>query len=73
VFYGLAAVSTLSAPVQEVLRLKFSHGLSYREIAEVTGLTVSHVGVRIHEGMTILRRRLAGSPRVEAMTDGGVR
>ena len=70
---ALAAVSTLSAPVQEVLRLKFSHGLSYREIAEVTGLTVTHVGVRIHEGMTILRRRLAGSPRVEAMTDGGVR
>lgn len=70
---ALAAVSTLPAPVQEVLRLKFSHGLSYREIAEVTGLTVSHVGVRIHEGVTILRRRLAGAPRVEVATDGGVR
>ncbi len=70
---ALAAVSTLSAPVQEVLRLKFSHGLTYREIADVTGLTVSHVGVRIHEGMTILRRRLAGPPRVAALSDGGVR
>jgi len=69
---ALAEVAILPGPVQEVIRLKFAHGLSYREIAEVTGLSVSHVGVRIHEGMTILRRRLAGSPRV-AVTDGGVR
>ena len=68
-----AEVSTRPAAVQEVIRLKFTHGLSYREIAEVTGLTVSHVGVRIHEGMTVLRRRLAGAPRVAAATDGGVR
>lgn len=69
----MTELSTLPAQVQECLRLKFAHSLSYREIAEVTGLTVSYVGVRIHEGMTILRRRLAGSPRVETATDGGVR
>jgi RNA polymerase sigma factor (sigma-70 family) len=69
---ALAEVATLPAPVQEVLRLKFAHGLSYKEIAEVTGLSVSHVGVRIHEGMTVLRRRLAREPR-PATTDGGVR
>ena len=70
---ALLEVSTLPTAVQEVIRLKFTHGLSYREIAEVTGLSVSHVGVRIHEGMTVLRRRLAGTPRVEAATNGGVR
>lgn len=69
---ALHEVASLPAAMQEVIRLKFTHGLSYREIAEVTGLSVSHVGVRIHEGMTVLRRRLAGPPRVAAI-DGGVR
>ena len=43
---------------QEVLRLKFQHGLSYREISGVTELTVSHVGVLIHNGLKALRARL---------------
>ncbi|MFN0052863.1 MAG: RNA polymerase sigma factor [Planctomycetales bacterium] len=43
---------------QETIRLKFQSGLSYREISEVTGLTVSHVGVLIHTGLKTLRARL---------------
>ena len=63
---ALHAIGALPEGQQEVLRLKFSHGLSYKEIAEVTGLSVSHVGVKIHEGMRALRARLG-------VAQGGVR
>lgn len=40
---------------QEVIRLKFQSGLKYREIAEVTGHSVSNVGVLLHTGLKRLR------------------
>lgn len=43
---------------QEVIRLKIDHGLSYREIAEITGLTVSNVGYLLHQGFQTLRTKL---------------
>ncbi len=43
---------------QEVVRLKFQEGFSYKEISSITGHSVSHVGVLIHEAMTRLRREL---------------
>ena len=54
-------VATLTDRQQEVLRLKFSGGLSYREIAGVTGLTVSNVGVILHTAITKLRTNMTGS------------
>lgn len=54
----LQQVSRLSDKQQEVLRLKFHGGLSYREIAEVTGLTSTHVGVILHTAITKLRKRM---------------
>ena len=36
---------------REVVRLKFQEGLSYKEIADVTGHSVSHVGVMIHNAI----------------------
>lgn len=54
----LSQIERLSDQQQEVLRLKFSGELSYREIAEVTGLTVSHVGVILHAAIAKLRERL---------------
>jgi RNA polymerase sigma-70 factor (ECF subfamily) len=48
---------------QEVIRLKFQHGLSYKQISEVTKLSVSNVGFLIHTGLKTLRRRL-GEPGV---------
>ncbi len=36
---------------REVVRLKFQEGLSYKEIAEVTGHSVGHVGVMIHNAI----------------------
>lgn len=58
----LAVLGTLPAGHQEVLRLKLAHGLSYADIAEVTGLSVSHVGVKLHDAMKTLRARLGISP-----------
>lgn len=54
----LRALATLPASQQEVLRLKFQAGLSYLEIATVTGLTVNHVGVLLHNGIRTMRERI---------------
>lgn len=64
--YGqvLALLATLPARQQEVIRLKFQEGLSYKEIAGITQLTANHVGVIIHEGIKTLRARLGATPRV---------
>jgi RNA polymerase sigma-70 factor (ECF subfamily) len=40
---------------QEVIRLKFQNELSYREISDVTGLSVSNVGFLLHVGIKRLR------------------
>ena len=54
-------VDDLSPRQQEVLRLRMQAGLSYREIAEVTGLTVSNVGFHLHAAVRSLRDSLAVS------------
>ena len=54
----LAQISRLPDRQQEVLRLKFNAGLSYKEIAEVTGLTSTNVGFILHTAIAKLRTRL---------------
>ncbi|TWT80108.1 ECF RNA polymerase sigma factor SigE [Planctomycetes bacterium CA13] len=56
-----AMVDSLSPRQQEVLRLRMQAGLSYREIADVTGMTVSNVGFHLHEAVRNLRDSLAMS------------
>jgi RNA polymerase sigma-70 factor (ECF subfamily) len=72
---AMLALADLPEAQQEAVRLKFQHGLSYREIAEVTGRTTGAVGVLIHEGMCALRRRLAGAAVIAAgiAANGGAR
>jgi len=41
---------------REVVRLKFQSGLSYREISEVTHLSVSNVGFLLHNALKQLRK-----------------
>jgi len=41
---------------QEVVRLKFQNGLSYREISRVTELSVSNVGYLIHVAIRKIRQ-----------------
>ncbi len=43
---------------REVLRLKFQNGFNYREIAEVTELSVGNIGFLIHVGLKTLRERM---------------
>ena len=57
------ALAALPPRTQEVLRLRFQEGLSYKEIAGVMQLTVSHVGVLIHNGLKTLRARI-DAPRL---------
>jgi RNA polymerase sigma-70 factor (ECF subfamily) len=49
---------SLSANQREVIRLKFQEGLSYKEISEITGLSVSNVGFLIHVGVKKLRQSI---------------
>ncbi len=55
-----AGVVQLTDQQQEVLRLRLHDGLSYRQIAEVTGLTVTNVGYHLHQAISHLRCRLDG-------------
>lgn len=57
------ALSALPANQQEVLRLRFQNSLSYKQIAGVTGLSVTNVGFLIHTGMQRLRKRFGVAGR----------
>ena len=52
-----ALLATLTDKQRQAVLLKFSGGLSYREIAEVMALSVSHVGVLLHTALGRLRAR----------------
>ncbi len=57
----LELLDRLPANQQEVVRLKFQAGLSYREISNVTGLSVTNVGYLIHTAIQTLRSILVPS------------
>lgn len=48
----------LSDNQRDVVRLKFQNGLSYKEIAAITELSVSNVGYLIHTAIKALRKDL---------------
>ena len=48
-------IAKLPAREQEVLTLKFNDELSYKEIVELTGLSVSHVGVLLHQALDAIK------------------
>lgn len=51
-------VARLPRRQREVVRLKFQNGLSYKEIAEVTGMSVANVGVTLHTALITLKQQL---------------
>ncbi|HRE08445.1 MAG TPA: sigma-70 family RNA polymerase sigma factor [Opitutaceae bacterium] len=59
----LALIHRLPPNQQEVIRLKFQSGFSYKEISRITALSVSNVGFLIHTAVTRLRRDFAALPR----------
>lgn len=54
----LTLLATLPDNQQEVVRLKFQSGLSYKQIAAVTSLSVSNVGFLIHTALKAIRARM---------------
>lgn len=59
----LGLLDALPPNQQEVVRLKFQHGLSYKEIARVTELSVGNVGFLLHTAIKTLRARLEAPGR----------
>ena len=51
------AMTTLPVNQQEVLRLKFQNGFTYRQIAGITGHSVTNVGFLIHTGIRSIRKQ----------------
>ena len=58
---GLVRLSleTLDERSRELVRLKFNEGLSYKEIAERTGLKMGHVGYLLHHALKDVADELA--------------
>jgi RNA polymerase sigma factor (sigma-70 family) len=58
---GLVRLSleTLDERSRELIRLKFTENLSYKEIAERTGLKVGHVGYLLHHAIKSVADELA--------------
>lgn len=52
------ALDALPGNQQEVIRLKFQHGLSYKEISAVTSLSVTNIGFLIHTGLKAIREKM---------------
>lgn len=52
-----AVYASLPESQREVLALKLGEGLSYKQIAERTGRTVSHVGWLLHMALKTVRER----------------
>lgn len=59
----LTLIGHLPPNQQEVIRLKFQNGFSYKEISRITELSVSNVGFLIHTAVQRLRREFAEQPR----------
>ena len=59
----LRIVGTLPPRQQEIIQLKFQNGLSYQEISEITELSVSNVGVILHNALKTLHQRYANASR----------
>lgn len=55
----LRLIDRLPPNQQEVVRLKFQNGFSYKEISRITDLSVSNVGFLIHTAVARLRHEFA--------------
>lgn len=50
---------------QEILRLRFQQDFSYHKISEVTGHSVTHVGVLIHNTIKTIKKLIAKQAQLE--------
>lgn len=57
----LEMIELLPPNQQEVLRLKFQNGFSYKQISRITSLSVSNVGFLLHTAIKRLRTEWAAT------------
>lgn len=55
----LKLIERLPRNQQEVVRLKFQNGFSYKEISRITSLSVTNVGFILHTAVARLRKEMA--------------
>lgn len=51
-------LDTLPPNQRDVIRLKFLHNMSYKEISRITRLSVSNVGFLVHTGLKTMRQQV---------------
>ena len=64
----LRALETLPKNQREVIYLKFQCDLSYKEISEITRLSVSNIGFLIHTGIKSVRKQILTNPETARRT-----
>jgi RNA polymerase sigma factor (sigma-70 family) len=69
----LRILETLPAQYQEAVYLRFQSGLSYKEIAEITGHTVSNIGVMLHVAVKKIREHMDAMSRPHIRSAEGSR
>ena len=69
----LQVVDTLPKNQREVIYLKFQSDLSYKEISEVTKLSVSNVGFLIHSAVRAIRKQMLLEPSAASQASLGTR
>jgi len=55
---AMTFIKSLNNNEQELIKLKYQQQLSYKEISEITGLTISNVGVTLHSALKKLRFKI---------------
>ena len=61
---AMEMLNQLPANQQEVIRLKFQQGLSYKQISSITQLSISNVGFLIHTGIKALKQKLPSEANI---------
>ena len=64
----LRVLETLPKNQREVIYLKFQCDLSYKEISDITSLSVSNIGFLIHTAIKSIRTQLLPSPETVRRT-----
>ena len=63
-------LETLPENQQEAVYLRFQTGLSYKEIAEITGHTVTNVGFLLHAAVKAIREQMNQPARAARTAEG---
>lgn len=71
--YVMKLLETLPENQQEAVYLRFQGGLSYKEISEITGHSVTNVGFMLHAAVKKIREHIEDAARPKARAAEGSR